>query len=170
MFDIFDRCEASGERKLDVFVGDNNWLAAFPFSCNSERKSDIFCLALTVSIFDAKLLFISLFLKYLVADIFLANSLLFNKPFSIFYFFYFFLINYFFTICGLKIGVLGFWGFGVLGGAVQDDSELLNMTRRFWVALVLTVPVLLLAMLLMLGVPVDRFLGPTPHLWLQPAR
>ena len=52
-------------------------------------------------------------------------------------------------------------------GAEQDDSELLNMTRRFWVALALTVPVFLLAMLPMLGVPVDRWLGPTVHPWLQ---
>jgi Cu+-exporting ATPase len=52
-------------------------------------------------------------------------------------------------------------------GAEPDDSELLNMTRRFWVALVLTIPVLLLAMLPMLGVPVDRWLGATLHSWLQ---
>jgi P-type Cu+ transporter len=49
----------------------------------------------------------------------------------------------------------------------EDDSELRSMTRRFWVGLVLTVPVLLLAMLPMLGVPVDRWLGTTLHLWLQ---
>ncbi|GAC1464312.1 MAG: heavy metal translocating P-type ATPase [Isosphaeraceae bacterium] len=49
----------------------------------------------------------------------------------------------------------------------EDDSELRNMTRRFWVALILTVPVLLLAMLPMLGVPLDRWLGTKPSLWLQ---
>ena len=49
----------------------------------------------------------------------------------------------------------------------EDDSELRNMTRRFWVGLVLTVPVLLLAMLPMIGVPVNRWLGATLHPWLQ---
>ncbi|CAN5152624.1 hypothetical protein BH11PLA2_BH11PLA2_47000 [soil metagenome] len=49
----------------------------------------------------------------------------------------------------------------------EDDSELRRMTRRFWVALVLTVPVLLLAMLPMLGVPVHHWLGTTAHSWIQ---
>ena len=52
-------------------------------------------------------------------------------------------------------------------GMEQDDSELRSMTRRFWVCLVLTVPVLLLAMCPMLGVPVDRWLGATLLSWLQ---
>ena len=52
-------------------------------------------------------------------------------------------------------------------GMQDDDSELRNMTRRFWVALVLTVPVLLLAMLPMLGLPVENWLGATLHPWLQ---
>jgi Cu+-exporting ATPase len=55
----------------------------------------------------------------------------------------------------------------VVPGVADDDSELRNMTRRFWVALAMTVPVLLLAMLPMLGVPVDRWLGATLHPWLQ---
>ena len=49
----------------------------------------------------------------------------------------------------------------------EDDSELRNMSRRFWVALILTVPVLLLAMLPMIGVPVDHWLGPIIHSWVQ---
>ena len=49
----------------------------------------------------------------------------------------------------------------------EDDSELRSMTRRFWVGLVLTVPVLLMAMLPMLGVPVDRWLGAELLPWLQ---
>ena len=48
-------------------------------------------------------------------------------------------------------------------GYEEDDTELRSMTRRFWVALVLTMPVLLLAMLPMIGVPVDRWLGSTLH-------
>lgn len=49
----------------------------------------------------------------------------------------------------------------------EDDSELRSMTLRFWVASALTVPVLLLSMLPMIGVPVDHWLGSTLHLWLQ---
>ena len=41
------------------------------------------------------------------------------------------------------------------------------MTRRFWVAVALTVPVLLLAMLPMLGVPLDRWVGARLNSWLQ---
>src|SRR5262245_41284487 len=48
----------------------------------------------------------------------------------------------------------------------DSDAELHSMTRRFWAALALTLPVLLLAMLPMAGVPVDRWLGPF-HAWLQ---
>ena len=49
----------------------------------------------------------------------------------------------------------------------EDTTELRRMTRRFWVAVVLTVPVLLLAMLPMLGVPVNHWLGTTSYSWLQ---
>jgi P-type Cu+ transporter len=52
-------------------------------------------------------------------------------------------------------------------GTEEEDSELRGMTRRFWVAVVLTVPVLLLAMLPMLGVPLDRWLGGSVSAWLQ---
>jgi P-type Cu+ transporter len=41
------------------------------------------------------------------------------------------------------------------------------MTLRFWVSTALTVPVLLISMLPMIGVPVDRWLGGTLFLWLQ---
>ena len=46
----------------------------------------------------------------------------------------------------------------------EDDSELRDMTRRFWVATALAVPVLLLAMLPMVGVPLDRWIGHTVYL------
>ena len=54
-----------------------------------------------------------------------------------------------------------------LGIEQEDDPELRNMTQRFWAALVLTLPVFLLAMLPMLGVPLDRWLGTTASSWLQ---
>ncbi len=49
----------------------------------------------------------------------------------------------------------------------DNDSELRNMTRRFWIAVVLSVPVFLLAMLPMLGVPLDRWISPPVSRWLQ---
>ena len=55
----------------------------------------------------------------------------------------------------------------IVAGAEDDDSELRNMTRRFRVALALSVPVFLLAMLPMVGVPVEHWLGPALHAWLQ---
>lgn len=44
-------------------------------------------------------------------------------------------------------------------GGDEDDSELRGMTRRFWVALLFGIPVTLLAMGPMVGVPVDAWLG-----------
>jgi Cu+-exporting ATPase len=49
----------------------------------------------------------------------------------------------------------------------EDDSELRSMTLRLWIAAGLAVPLLLLSMLPMIGVPLDRWLGTTLHLWLQ---
>ncbi len=54
-----------------------------------------------------------------------------------------------------------------LGIEQEDDPELRNMTQRFRAALVLTLPVFLLAMLPMLGVPLDRWLGTTASSWMQ---
>ena len=53
------------------------------------------------------------------------------------------------------------------GHAETADPELVSMTRRFWVSLSLSVPVLALAMLPMVGVPVNHWLGGTTHAWLQ---
>jgi Cu+-exporting ATPase len=49
----------------------------------------------------------------------------------------------------------------------QDDTELRDMLRRFWVGLALGVPTFILAMLPMVGLPVDRWLGPASSVWLQ---
>ncbi len=51
--------------------------------------------------------------------------------------------------------------------AGEDDSELSDMTLRFWISAGLAVPLLLLSMLPMIGVPLDRWMGSTLHLWLQ---
>jgi Cu+-exporting ATPase len=49
----------------------------------------------------------------------------------------------------------------------EDDSELRSMSLRFWVGAALSVPVFLLAMLPMVGVPIDQWLGYTVNTWLQ---
>ncbi len=51
--------------------------------------------------------------------------------------------------------------------AVDDDPELKAMTRRFWIATALTVPILMLAMGPMVGVPLDAWLGRATSQWLQ---
>jgi Cu+-exporting ATPase len=49
----------------------------------------------------------------------------------------------------------------------DDGGELRDMTRRFWVAAVLGLPLLLIAMLPMLGVRLDEWLSADASLWLQ---
>jgi Cu+-exporting ATPase len=49
----------------------------------------------------------------------------------------------------------------------EDDSELRDMTRRFWLATALALPVLLLAMLPMIGVPLHHWLSMAQLHWLQ---
>jgi len=49
----------------------------------------------------------------------------------------------------------------------EDDHELRGMVRRFWVAAALTLPVFLISMLPMVGVPLDRWLGRTVEPWVQ---
>ncbi len=49
----------------------------------------------------------------------------------------------------------------------DHDSESAIMTARFWFATILAVPVVLLDMLPMLGVPLDDFIRNTDNLWLQ---
>ena len=52
-------------------------------------------------------------------------------------------------------------------GKEEDDPELRAMTRRFWVSVALGLPVLLLSMLPMIGVPLDQWIGHRPSLWIQ---
>ncbi len=50
----------------------------------------------------------------------------------------------------------------------DDQDELPEMTRRFWLAVALGVPVFLLAMLPMIGIPIDRWVGvATVSRWIQ---
>src|SRR5438874_11098854 len=49
-----------------------------------------------------------------------------------------------------------------------DDSELRDMTRRFWVSLALTLPLVAIAMAdLLPGMPLKHALGPRTLVWLQ---
>ncbi len=52
-------------------------------------------------------------------------------------------------------------------GAAEDDSELRDMTLRFWVSVALSAPVLLLAMSPMVGLDVDAWLPADASLWVQ---
>ena len=49
----------------------------------------------------------------------------------------------------------------------EGDAELRNMTRRFWVSVVFGLPVFLLAMLPMVGVPLDQWIMPSVSRWAQ---
>jgi Cu+-exporting ATPase len=48
----------------------------------------------------------------------------------------------------------------------EEDPELISMTRRFWIGLVLTLPVFLLAMLPHVGIPLD-FIPKSVSNWIQ---
>lgn len=49
----------------------------------------------------------------------------------------------------------------------DEDPELVDMTRRVMVAAALSIPVLALAMLPMLGIPLDRWMGARTSQWIQ---
>jgi Cu+-exporting ATPase len=48
-----------------------------------------------------------------------------------------------------------------------EDSELQDMTRRFWISVVLTLPVIILAMGNFVGLPVHRWIAPRLGKWLE---
>ncbi len=49
----------------------------------------------------------------------------------------------------------------------EDDSELRDMTLRFWIGLVFTLPVFAMAMGEMVGIPLSRWIAPSVSGWLQ---
>ena len=49
----------------------------------------------------------------------------------------------------------------------EDDHELISMTRRFRVSVVLTIPILILAMGPMIGIPINSWIGTKVSHWLQ---
>ena len=52
-------------------------------------------------------------------------------------------------------------------GAEEEDGELRDMARRFWIGLVLSLPVLVLAMAPMIVPAIDRLLSRTASHWIQ---
>lgn len=51
--------------------------------------------------------------------------------------------------------------------AVEDNSELKDMKRRFWVSVALTLPLLIIAMGEMLGLHLNEFISPRTLSWLE---
>lgn len=49
----------------------------------------------------------------------------------------------------------------------EDDSELNDMSRRFWIGLVLTIPLFVLTMAEMVGIPIGNFISPAVSNWVQ---
>jgi Cu+-exporting ATPase len=64
--------------------------------------------------------------------------------------------------CGMALEPAGGYS-----GEEEEDGELKQMMRRFWVSLGLAVPVLILAMGPMVGIPVDQWLGHRIANWLE---
>src|SRR5262249_29597531 len=65
-------------------------------------------------------------------------------------------------ICGMALEPM------TIGAEVEADPELADMSRRFWISLVLTVPLLLLSMGEMVpGLGLDSLLGERTIVWLQ---
>jgi P-type Cu+ transporter len=66
-------------------------------------------------------------------------------------------------ICGMALEPKN-----ITAGAEQENPELRDMTRRFWISAILTVPILVLAMTEMLpGQPVQHALGMKLTIWIQ---
>ena len=66
-------------------------------------------------------------------------------------------------ICGMDLELKY-----VTADVEDDDTELVSMTKRFWISVALAIPVFLLAMLPMIGVPIDKWIGgPTVSRWIQ---
>lgn len=65
-------------------------------------------------------------------------------------------------ICGMALEPL-------LATADEDTTELDDMTRRFWISLVLSLPLLLLSMGELIGIHASAWLGHQTNAWLQAA-
>ncbi|WP_029041857.1 heavy metal translocating P-type ATPase [Cucumibacter marinus] len=64
--------------------------------------------------------------------------------------------------CGMALEPMG-----VPTGDEGPNPELIDFTRRFWVSTVLAVPVLIIAMAPMVGLPLRQWIGETTATWLE---
>jgi P-type Cu+ transporter len=64
-------------------------------------------------------------------------------------------------VCGMALEPL------MVSAEEEENEELVDMTRRFWVCLALSVPELLLAMGPMVGLPVEKLGSPQLRSWLE---
>jgi len=65
-------------------------------------------------------------------------------------------------ICGMALEPMG-----IPPADAGPNPEAVDFTRRFWVGVVLSVPVLILAMGPFLGLPIDKVIAPTTSLWIE---
>jgi len=65
-------------------------------------------------------------------------------------------------ICGMALEPMG-----VPLPSDEPNPELVSMSRRFWIGLVLALPVLVLEMGRHLGLPIDRIVSPQNSVWVQ---
>src|SRR5690606_35732720 len=65
-------------------------------------------------------------------------------------------------LCGMALEPMG-----VPTGEEGPNPELVDFTRRLWVSAVLSVPLLVIAMGPMLGLPIDRWIGASVRPWLE---
>ncbi len=65
-------------------------------------------------------------------------------------------------ICGMALEPMG-----VPTGDEGPNPELVDFTRRFWVSAILSVPLLILAMGPMLGLPFREWIGERPAVWIE---
>ena len=49
----------------------------------------------------------------------------------------------------------------------EDESELNDMSRRFWIGLVLTIPLFAMTMAEMVGIPLSKWISPVVSGWTQ---
>ncbi len=65
--------------------------------------------------------------------------------------------------CGMALEPMSFSA----SGDDEDDGELRDMSRRFWIGAALTLPVIVLAMGPMIGIPIKTWLGTSAARWLE---
>ena len=65
-------------------------------------------------------------------------------------------------VCGMALEPMG-----VPLPSDEPNPELVSMSRRFWIGLVLTLPIFTLEMGKHIGLPIDRLVSPANSVWIQ---